>query len=391
MVTVNNTQDKVEIILEGHIDSSNAPHVEKQIFDGIAGAKPAAITIDAENLEYISSAGLRVILKLRKLCGDIEVTGVSSAVYEVLEMTGFTEMLTVKKGYRRLSVEGCEVLGQGSNGVVYRYDPEIVVKVYRRADALAEIHRERQLARRALILGIPTAIPFDVVKVGDSYGSVFELLNAKSFSKLIAAEPENTDRYIREFVDLLKRIHATEVNPDEMEDMKAVALDWAMFLKEHLPQAQSEKLICLIQAVPEQHTMIHGDYHTNNVEMQNGEVLLIDMDTLSFGHPVFELASMFLGFVGFGELDPEVTQKFMKLPYTTTTYIWKKALSLYLNTQDENRIREVAEKAMIVGYARLMRRTIRRIGYGNPEGKAIIDNCKAHLAELLSKVDTLVF
>ena len=81
----------------------------------------------------------------------------------------------------------------------------------------------------------------------------------------------------------------------------------------------------------------------------------------------------------------------MKLPYETTKYIWHKSLSLYLETEDEDRITEVAEKAMVVGYARLMRRTIKRIGYEDTEGKAIIDNCKAHLTELLAKVDTLEF
>ncbi len=390
MVTVNNEKSISHIILDGRIDSTNASLAEKQIFEGInAGAEK--IIIDAENLEFISSAGLRVILKLRKAYKDIEIVGVSPDVYDVFEMTGFTEMINVQKGYRKLSVDGCEVLGEGSNGVVYRYDPEIVVKVYRNANALNEIKRERQLARTALILGIPTAIPFDVVRVGDSYGSVFELLNAKSFSKLIAAEPENKDKYITEFVDLLKRIHSTEVSPEDMEDMKAVAIGWAEFLADYLPREQSDKLLALIRAVPDRHTMIHGDYHTNNVEMQNGEVLLIDMDTLSYGHPVFELASMFLGFVGFGELNPASVEKFMKLPYETTKYIWHKSLSLYLETDDEERMNEVAEKAMIVGYARLMRRTIKRIGFDDPEGKRIIDNCKNHLSELLGKVDMLDF
>lgn len=390
MVTVNNEKSISHIILDGRIDSTNASLAEKQIFEGInAGAEK--IIIDAENLEFISSAGLRVILKLRKAYKDIEIVGVSPDVYDVFEMTGFTEMINVQKGYRKLSVDGCEVLGEGSNGVVYRYDPEIVVKVYRNANALNEIKRERQLARTALILGIPTAIPFDVVRVGDSYGSVFELLNAKSFSKLIAAEPKNKDKYITEFVDLLKRIHSTEVSPEDMEDMKAVAIGWAEFLADYLPREQSDKLLALIRAVPDRHTMIHGDYHTNNVEMQNGEVLLIDMDTLSYGHPVFELASMFLGFVGFGELNPASVEKFMKLPYETTKYIWHKSLSLYLETDDEERMNEVAEKAMIVGYARLMRRTIKRIGFDDPEGKRIIDNCKNHLSELLGKVDMLDF
>ncbi len=390
MVTVKNENNVSTIILEGKIDSGNAPEVQKQIFDSL-DSNAKAITVDAEKLEYISSSGLRVLLKLRKSCANIEIIGVSPEVYEILEMTGFTEMLTVKKAYRRLSVEGCEILGEGANGIVYRYDSEIIVKTYHDADALSEIHRSSKLARRALILGIPTAIPFDVVRVGDSYGSVYELLNAKSFSKLIALEPENKDTYIAKYVELLKLIHSTEVDADEMDDMKEIALDWAKFLEGHLPKEQSDKLISLVEAVPKTYTMIHGDYHTNNVQMQNGEVLLIDMDTLSYGHPVFELASMFLGFVGFGELDHNVTLKFMKLPYETTTYIWKKALSLYLNTEDEERIAEVERKAQIIGYVRLMRRTIRRNGYNTPEGKAIIENCKAHLTDLLSKVDTLVF
>ncbi len=391
MVEIKIESNKALIILDGHVDSANAPDVDKKIFETAGLIDCKEIVIDTEDLEYISSAGLRVILKIRKICPQLKIIGASPEVYEVLDMTGFTEMIKVEKAYRKLSVDGCEILGEGSNGIVYRYNPEIVVKVYRNADALAEIHRERQLARRALILGIPTAIPYDVVKVGSSYGSVFELLNAKSFSKLIKEEPENIEKYIALFVDLLKKIHSTEVVTDEMTDMKATALDWANFLVSHLPENQSKKLISLIEAVPVRNTMIHGDYHTNNVEMQNGEVLLIDMDTLSFGHPIFELASMYLGFVGFGELDHNVTLKFMKLPYETATYIFKRAISLYLDTTDETRITEVSEKAMIIGYARLMRRTIKRIGYNDPEGKKIIDNCKAHLERLLVKIDTLEF
>ena len=391
MVQLSCENQVLRLGLEGRIDSSNAGAAEKEIAD-FAGSHPqSSVVIDAEKLEYISSAGLRVILRIRKGDPELRILNVSSEVYEILEMTGFTEMMPVEKAYRRFSVEGCEVLGEGSNGVVYRYDPDTVVKVYRNPDALPEIRRERELARKALILGIPTAIPYDVVRVGEGYGSVFELLNAKSFSKLIAAEPEKLDLYVEQFVDLLKKIHSTEVSPEDMTDMKAVALDWAAFLQEYLPADQGEKLKNLIQAVPERHTMIHGDYHTNNVEVQDGEVLLIDMDTLSFGHPVFELASMYLGFVGFGEMNRESAEKFMKLSYETMCRIWKKSLSLYLGTEDPEEISRVEKKAMVVGYARLMRRTIRRMGQDSPEGSTIVAKCREHLAELLGEVDSLEF
>ncbi len=226
-------------------------------------------------------------------------------------MTGFTEMLPVEKAFREISVDGCEVIGQGANGAVYRINPEIIIKVYNNKDALPDIKRETDLARKAFVLGIPTAIPFDVVKVNDGFGSVFELLNAKSFSKILNETPEKIDECVKMYVDLLKKIHSTHVKKRDMPDMKAVALNWAKFLKDYIPREKNEKLIKLVRDVPERDTMIHGDYHTKNVMLQNGEILLIDMDTLSMGHPIFELASMFLGFIGFAEVTPENSVKFL--------------------------------------------------------------------------------
>ena len=88
-------------------------------------------------------------------------------------------------------------------------------------------------------------------------------------------------------VELLKLIHSTVIKPGTMPDMKAVALDWVDFLKEYLPEDKWNKLHKLVEDVPEDMHMMHGDYHVKNVMLQNGEVLLIDMDTLCHGHPVF--------------------------------------------------------------------------------------------------------
>ena len=137
--------------------------------------------------------------------------------------------------------------------------------------------------------------------------------------------------------------------------------------------------------------MLHGDYHTNNIVMQNDEVLIIDMDTLCVGHPIFELASMYLGFVAFGELDPNVTLNFLKMTHDTAVVFWKKALAKYLGSDDDAAVRAVEEKAMVIGYARLMRRTIRRNGFGTEDGRATIALCKERLADLLSRVDSLDF
>lgn len=379
------------IALSGHIDSTNAADTEREIETLRAENPHTGLVLDLQDVGYISSAGLRVVLRLRKAEPSLRMVNAGAEVYEVLDMTGFTEMLPVEKAYRTLCIDGCEALGRGSNGTVYRIDRDTVVKVYHNPDCLPDVQRERELARKAFVLGIPTAIPYDVVRVGDSYGSVFELLNSRSFSKLIAADPAGMDKYVDLYVELMRKMHATRLAPGELPEMKAVALDWARFLRGYLPAGEAEKLEALVAGVPDRDTMLHGDFHTNNIVMQGDEVLLIDMDTLSVGHPVFELASMYLAYVGFGELDHTVTEQFLKLPYSLAGQFWKKALAKYLGTDDPARIRAVEEKAMVVGYARLMRRTIRRIGLDSDEGRATVACCRTHLGDLLARVDTLDF
>lgn len=379
------------IFASGRIDSTNAPAVEAQIEEQRSANPHTGIVLDIDALEYISSAGLRVILRLRKSEPSLKVENASSDVFEVFEITGFSEMIPITKAYRKISVEGCEVIGQGANGKVYRIDPDTIVKVYMNSDALPDIHRERELARRAFVLGIPTAIPYDVVRVGETYGSVFELLNAQSFAKIIAKEPERLDEIVALYVDLMKKIHSTLVKPEDMPDMREVAIDWAKFMLDYLPADKGQKLVSMVEAVPVDYHMMHGDYHLKNVMMQNGEVLLIDMDTLCHGHPVFELASVFNAYIGYGEIDHSVSQSFMGIPHETAVKVWEKTLALYLGTDDEARINEVADKAMIVGYTRIIRRAIRRHALDTEGGKAQIEFYKERLISLLDRNDTLLY
>ena len=389
-VAWNKTENTLVISLRGHIDSANAAEVEAEIGRIREENGSDAVVVDCAELAYISSAGLRILLRLKKAVSDMRVENVSAEIYEIFEMTGFTEMMEIRKAYRTLSVEGCEVIGQGANGKVYRIDPDTIVKVYYNPDSLPEIQRERELARAAFVLGIPTAIPYDIVRVEGGYGSVFELLNAKSLAQLIAGGM-SVDEAAGISIELLKQIHATVVKPGTMPDMKAVALDWADFLKDYLPAEQQKKLHALVAAVPEDEHMLHGDYHLKNVMLQNGETLLIDMDTLCYGHPIFELASMFNAYCGYSELDHSISQSFLGIPHELAVEFWKKSLSLYLGTDDEAACRAVEDKACVIGYTRIMRRRIRRDGFSTDEGRREIENCAAHLADLLGRVDTLLF
>ena len=373
----------------GRIDSTNATDIQNEI-DTIVALQHDALVFDAEDLSYISSAGLRIVLKLGKTEKKFEIINANTEVYDIFDMTGFSEILTIKKAYRKFSVDGCEVIGKGAKGTVYRYDPETIVKVYNDSDSLPAIQRERELARKAFILGVPTAISYDVVKVGDKFGSVFELLDTKSLSEYIADEPENFDKYVKCFADLLLQIHDTDVSPDDMPSSKDKFLRRIENIKDYISEDMYEKLYHLVDAVPDVYKMIHCDYHTNNVLLQNGEVILIDMDTLSYGHPIFELANIHIAYVGFGIVNPKMVEDFIGLPYETAKNIWKRFLQFYLGTEDEVRLREVENKTSVLSYVRYMRHVVRR-GVNTDEDRLVIETCKAKLEELLAQVDSLDF
>ena len=388
-VTYRVDKDILYIAIEGRIDATNAAEAEEKIF-GIRNENSCKHTvIDADKLEYISSAGLRVILRLRKEEPKLAIINVVADVYEVFDMTGFTDMVTVEKAYQRMSVEGCEFIAKGANGAVYRYDDETILKTYYAKDALPEIKQERENARKAFVLGINTAIPYGIVRVGDGYGTVTELLNAVSVTKLIRNNPDDMSEAAKYYIDMLKSIHAIEVEDGEVPDMKKTALDWADFVANHIPEDQGKKLRAMIEAVPKRNTLMHGDYHTNNIMVQNGEPLLIDMDTLCMGHPIFELGSMFNAFIGYSELDHAVTERFFGYTHESAEKFWNMSLKMYLCTDDEDVCRSVAEKAMIIGYTRMLRRAVRRPDEADSPAK--IARCKEMLEFLLNKIDSLTF
>jgi uncharacterized protein (TIGR02172 family) len=388
-VTYRTDKNILYIAIEGRVDVSNAALAEEKIFNIKKENEGKQTVIDADNLEYISSAGLRVILKLRKKDPKLMIINVSPEVYDVLDMTGFTDMITVEKAYRRLSVEGCEFIAKGANGAVYRYDDETIVKTYYSKDALSEIQQERESARKAFVLGINTAIPYGIVRVGEGYGTVTELLNAVNITKLLCDDSEDIEKLVGYYVDLLKSIHDVEAEDGEFPDMKETALGWANFVSKHIPEEQGKKLCAMIEAIPKQNTLLHGDYHTNNIMIQNGEPVLIDLDTLCVGHPVFELGSMYNAFIGFSDLDHNVIKEFMGYDYDTAKRFWKMSLKKYLGTDDENVCRSVEEKAMVIGYTRLLRRAVRRPN--EKDSAAMVAHCKKMLEKLLKKIDTLIF
>ena len=98
-MTINKTLNGTELTLapEGRLDTTTSPELEALLKESLDGV--TALTFDFAGLEYISSAGLRVLLAAQKAMnkqGSMTLTHVNEAVMEILEVTGFTDILTIQ-------------------------------------------------------------------------------------------------------------------------------------------------------------------------------------------------------------------------------------------------------------------------------------------------------
>ena len=89
--------DELTLIVSGRLDTQTAPELEKELDTALTGIKD--LTFDMSALEYVSSAGLRVILKAQKIMnaqGSMKLTGVNDSIMEVFDITGFLDILTIE-------------------------------------------------------------------------------------------------------------------------------------------------------------------------------------------------------------------------------------------------------------------------------------------------------
>ena len=89
--------ESATLIVSGRLDTQTAPELENELDSILSGLEE--LIFDMTNLEYVSSAGLRVILKAQKAMnaqGSMKLTGVNDSIMEVFDITGFLDILTIE-------------------------------------------------------------------------------------------------------------------------------------------------------------------------------------------------------------------------------------------------------------------------------------------------------
>ena len=345
------TGNTVEVILNGRISASTAEYFGSEI-DRIHFDDPeASLSLDMSGVELLSCGGIRVLMRFLRDHYDFVLHGVNHDVYMILRFAGLTSILDVEKKVGDLSVEGCTLLGRGANGGVYRLDNETVVKVFEGRFDMDAVMRERTLAKKAFVAGVPTAISFGLANVGGNPGLVFELINAKSLAKLIGEDGENIGRYVDAYADAVRKIHA--IGPEKLTDLpveyeKDNFLSKITFLDRFLDRETSGRLSAFFSSLPDCDTLIHGDIQPNNLMVTDGGLLFIDMDSLAKGSAVFDLAYLYRTVLLYWETGDQ--KKFLSFDRTRSTELWERFVRAYCGTDDPEVITGIERQCAVIGF-----------------------------------------
>ena len=377
-----NKREALTIYFEGEINSFNADNVEQEAREILDKEEFKALVLDFASVRYVSSAGLRIVLKFKQQYKDVSIEECSLEVYDILSMTGFTNMMPVKKALKRLYVSGAKVIGEGFFSTVYRIDKDTIVKVFNRTSDPDQIERELAMSKQAFVLGIPTAISYDIVRVDDKLGVRFEMLDCMSLKNAFLEYPDKYDELVDKYVALLKKINTTDTNNNPVfPDMREFFFEKLSYIKHFVDHEHYEKMKALLSQIPTRSTFVHGDCHFKNIMVQGDEFLLIDMDTLSKGHPIFELALIRAPYVAFEADAPGNSEKFLGVSAAFAEKLYNDLVERYFGTNRQT-IKDTLE--IICSIHMLYWNVV-----NTPDNEARMKGNKERLYALLDKYDEL--
>ena len=249
--------------------------------------------------------------------------------------------------------------------------------------------------RAALVAGVRAPRPQEVVRVPDGYGMVVEYVPGLCLGAHVAFGTFPLAEAGREFGALAKRFHAAHTTG---------GLDWhvrfrgfARQLSAQLPAPAHARLVALVDAVPASRTLLHGDLHMSNVVLCNGELAVIDTESVGFGHPVFDLAimrsRMFTGPRGEGEA---VT--WTSGDRQAVDLLWRETLAGYFPDAGDGEVEAIDHGIELLSQVdkAVHDYAIAEPGKGagdnlTPEQQARFEACVRRIAELMFDVECLYF
>ena len=220
-----------------------------------------------------------------------------------------------------VSVDGLPVIAKGVTGTIYQYHEDQILKIYDAKVPLAEVEKQRQISLSALAQGIPTAQVYELVQCQGQYGVVFEYLKAGTLGEEIGRDREKRLHYATKMGELLRKVHQSKPDARLFPPLDEMVAGNIRRCAEYLSEEQKSEMLGFVSTYPPQKCLLHGDFHENNIMVRDGELVLIDLDSMCIGSPLADFAQTYCSYRM--PLPPEVMEQLNLTPEIQQEFLYR--------------------------------------------------------------------
>ncbi len=200
--------------------------------------------------------------------------------------------------YQNIDISTWTQVGEGGNGKTYVHPdhPDILLKVNKPPFCEESyVKQELDAANHVFELGIPSPRMYNIVRVGDGFGQLVELIKGKkSLSRICADDPSCIGEAASMLAEQGKRLHTTPCNTEFFPNAKELALK-GLEKSDFVSDEDRNKIKKFIQSLGDETTCVHGDFQMGNLVVSgDGKPYWIDLGRFCYGSSMFDMGHLFI-------------------------------------------------------------------------------------------------
>lgn len=232
---------------------------------------------------------------------------------------------------RNILLKNCTVIGRGATGMIYAYEGDKIVKVFPLDYPIYKIESEFNGARLFNRANLPSPMCYEIVSSDKGYGIVLERIEGITLTQAISKNPSGLNYFVEKMICLMRDIH--NISVDNIHLVCSAKEKYLAYLSEcsgYYSLSELNSLRNLILAIPDRATLIHGDFHTENIMVKNdGTLMLIDFAEVCYGHPIFDIMAEGAVIPVTLENDPKLAESYLGISSELMQQIWKSYIRHY--------------------------------------------------------------
>lgn len=190
---------------------------------------------------------------------------------------------------KKINVEGMELLGKGQAGEVYADGDKVIKLYFYPKTPMERAYYYYAISQHFMKENLPVAKSYDFVEADGRFGIIYERIKGEILPDYFKGGFDEKKKCAAYMGKLMRQLHMANVM-DTLSPYEEGPVMGALRMVRVIPEENLQALIDNIKALPGPRVMVHGDAHEGNFMMRNDGPVMIDLDTVTIGHPIFDIS-----------------------------------------------------------------------------------------------------